>query len=85
LVTGAADLFFYMARGYNKRMLQRRRSDGFPKRDPIREAIAARAYELFVARGATDGHDLEDWLTAENELMDRRESDWTGRRITDTR
>lgn len=35
----------------------------------LREAdIAARAYELFVARGGQHGHALEDWLTAEAEL-----------------
>ena len=30
--------------------------------------IAARAYEIFLARGATDGSDLDDWLQAEAEL-----------------
>jgi hypothetical protein len=52
-------------------MHQRRRTDGLPGRDPIREAIANRAYELFLARGGVHGHDAEDWLAAENELMDR--------------
>jgi hypothetical protein len=31
--------------------------------------IARRAYELYVARGGEDGHDVEDWLQAERELM----------------
>lgn len=31
------------------------------------EAIQKRAYELFVARGQEPGHELEDWLQAENE------------------
>jgi DUF2934 family protein len=61
-------------------MPRRRRSDSLPKRDPIREAIATRAYELFLARGCEHGHDLEDWLTAEDELLDRRRSDGTRRR-----
>ena len=43
-----------------------------------------RAYELFIARGATDGHELDDWLKAEHELMDRRGSDWTRRRIPES-
>ena len=30
--------------------------------------IACRAYELYVARGREDGHDVEDWLQAEREL-----------------
>lgn len=32
------------------------------------ERIAARAYELYLARGGTHGSDWEDWLTAEREL-----------------
>jgi hypothetical protein len=51
----------------------RRRSDSLPKRDPIRDAIANRAYELFLARGCAHGRDAEDWLAAEQELMDRRQ------------
>jgi hypothetical protein len=62
-------------------MLKRRRSDALPKRDPIREAIAARAYELFLERGGLHGYDMEDWLTAEDELMDRRQSDGSRRRM----
>lgn len=31
-------------------------------------AVARRAYELYAARGYEDGHDLEDWLTAEREV-----------------
>lgn len=30
--------------------------------------IADRAYDLYLARGREDGHDLEDWLQAEREL-----------------
>jgi hypothetical protein len=33
-----------------------------------RSAIAARAYELFCARGGEPGHDVDDWLRAEAEL-----------------
>jgi len=32
------------------------------------ERIAARAYEIFVARGSEHGHDQEDWYQAEREL-----------------
>jgi hypothetical protein len=32
------------------------------------ERIAARAYELYLARGGSDGQDFDDWLTAEREL-----------------
>jgi len=37
-----------------------------------RGECAQRAYELYVARGGEDGRDLEDWLTAERELRERR-------------
>ena len=33
------------------------------------EQIAERAYELYLGRGGEDGHALEDWLAAENELQ----------------
>lgn len=33
-----------------------------------REDVARRAYELFVARGAGHGRDLDDWLEAERQL-----------------
>lgn len=32
------------------------------------EDIARRAYEIFMARGAAHGHDVEHWLQAEREL-----------------
>ena len=51
-------------------MPSRRRSDSLPHRDPIQEAIARRAYELFLARGEEHGHDLDDWLQAERELAE---------------
>ena len=35
---------------------------------PSEQEIAARAYEIFLSRGATDGSDLDDWLQAEREL-----------------
>jgi len=35
-----------------------------------RERVAARAYELYLARGAADGQADEDWFNAERELGD---------------
>ncbi|MEO8549612.1 MAG: DUF2934 domain-containing protein [Kofleriaceae bacterium] len=32
------------------------------------DAVAARAYERFIARGGEHGHDVEDWVAAEAEL-----------------
>jgi hypothetical protein len=39
---------------------------------PSNEQIEARAYELYLERGRQDGHDMEDWLTAERELAQRQ-------------
>jgi hypothetical protein len=36
------------------------------------EKVASRAYEIYKARGGTDGRDLDDWLQAEAELRQRR-------------
>jgi Protein of unknown function (DUF2934) len=36
------------------------------------ERIRARAYELYLERGRTHGHDWEDWFQAERELRGRR-------------
>ena len=34
--------------------------------------IAARAYEMYLDRGASEGFDREDWLRAEQELKTMR-------------
>lgn len=36
-----------------------------------RDAVARRAYELFLARGRAHGRHLEDWLRAEREIAAR--------------
>ena len=33
------------------------------------EDIAERAYQLFLARGGTDGHDFDDWIEAERQIQ----------------
>jgi len=35
----------------------------------LHELIASRAYELFENRGFEDGHDCEDWLEAEKQVL----------------
>lgn len=37
------------------------------------EKVRARAYELYEARGRTDGHAEEDWLQAEREVAGSNE------------
>jgi hypothetical protein len=39
--------------------------------EKVSEQIACRAYELYETRGREDGHDLEDWLRAEEEITGR--------------
>ena len=36
---------------------------------PTHEEIAQLAYCLYESRGRQDGHDIEDWLRAEQELV----------------
>ena len=37
--------------------------------EAMREQIEKRAYEIYEARGAEPGHELEDWVRAESEMM----------------
>ena len=41
------------------------------KSTPTREEIALRAYQIYLERGGTPGHELEDWIRAEHELMEK--------------
>ena len=34
--------------------------------------IRQRAYELYEARGREDGHELEDWIRAEEEIREKK-------------
>jgi hypothetical protein len=43
-----------------------------PTETDIPERIRARAYQLFEERGGELGHDLEDWLEAEAEILGNR-------------
>jgi hypothetical protein len=35
----------------------------------VRQRIAVRAYELYRERGCHDGHDFDDWLEAERNIL----------------
>jgi Protein of unknown function (DUF2934) len=37
--------------------------------ESVRERVSRRAYDNFVQRGGAHGHDLNDWLDAERELL----------------
>jgi hypothetical protein len=51
-----------------------------PKKSPARTSenndleskIRLRAFELYQDRGGEDGHDVEDWLRAEEELLKKK-------------
>jgi hypothetical protein len=47
-----------------------RRAASVPQ--PTHDDVARRAYERFLARGATDGRASEDWFEAERELRQRQ-------------
>jgi hypothetical protein len=38
---------------------------------PTKEAIAQRAYQIYLERGGTPGHAFEDWIRAEHELSEK--------------
>jgi outer membrane protein TolC len=39
----------------------------------LQEQIERRAYELYEQRGRIHGFDIDDWLQAENEVLDARD------------
>ena len=45
-------------------------SDNYTSPEPqdYRDRVAMRAYELYLARGGSDGGDFDDWLAAEREI-----------------
>ena len=43
-----------------------------PTENEITERVRERAYQLFEERGGELGHDLEDWLQAEAEVLGNR-------------
>jgi hypothetical protein len=60
----------------------RKRQDAATPQEPTpaptnghRDRVAARAYELYLARGGTDGADMDDWLNAEREVATGEEPD----------
>ncbi len=39
---------------------------------PTREEIELRAYQIYLERGGVEGHEVEDWLQAERELLGKQ-------------
>lgn len=40
-------------------------------RVPAKEEVQFRAYQIYVSRNRQPGHELDDWLQAERELLSR--------------
>ncbi len=38
--------------------------------DEVRAAISQRAYDIYQRRGGKPGHEIEDWVQAENEILE---------------
>lgn len=43
--------------------------NGSPLTEQLFEQISRRAYELYQLRGESHGHDTEDWLEAERQVL----------------
>jgi len=67
----------------NREGIMRKRNKTLPahnhpaSQSPTTEEIRKRAYEIFVARGGTPGHELDDWILAEIELKSHEYTDIT--------
>lgn len=47
------------------------------------DAVVRLAYELYVRRGGEHGHDVEDWLIAEQMLLEQQKRSGPSRRVVD--
>jgi hypothetical protein len=47
------------------------------------DVVVRLAYELYLRRGGEHGHDVEDWLTAEQMLLEKQKPSGPGRRAAD--
>lgn len=50
-------------------MIERSVEEQPPLTTETRERVSQRAFQLYEARGRADGHDVEDWLQAEQEVI----------------
>ena len=48
------------------------------------EAVIRLAYELYVRRGCEPGHDVEDWLMAEQILIERQQRPAPDKKASET-
>ena len=50
-------------------------------RSPVTVDIELRAYQLYLGRGACHGHDVDDWLQAERQVLAALKNDKTTLRV----
>ena len=48
------------------------RASTIPDPTQLEKQIRLRAYALYESRGCEDGHELDDWLQAEAEILGRQ-------------
>ena len=51
------------------------------QRSLVAEDIERRAYQIYLGRGGTHGHDLDDWLQAERQVVEELKKDKTSLRL----
>jgi hypothetical protein len=42
--------------------------------EPDQEEIARRAYDIYLARGQVDGHEMDDWIEAKRQVLEESRS-----------
>lgn len=47
------------------------------------ETVTRLAYELYLRRGGEPGHDVEDWLMAEQILIEQKKRSGSQKRVSD--
>lgn len=51
------------------------------RKNPIAEDIELRAYHIYLQRGEAHGHDLDDWLQAERQVLAGLKNDKASLRV----
>lgn len=79
----AFDQLLRLAASYASRQKVAARGGSAPtaRRSPVTEDIELRAYHIYLGRGGADGHDLDDWLQAERQVLDELKRDKASLRL----
>jgi len=77
------DRLLYIFGGERKKMEVPALREQLLRDESVQQAIATRAYEIYVSRGYQDGRDIEDWFQAEHEVIERLVNQLNQERTTD--